>query len=243
MRLSALFRLLLAPILFSASALWAGPAFPALEVVRSQRGPEFLAKLVEMRGERGEPQPLAWKLFFNDPEARGGVRELVVQGANITSERTPLRGMGGVGDLPVLTMANIKLDSTGAFAAANREALRMKVGFHWIDYTLRADANNGQPIWVVDLTDYLGIRVGSLVVAADSGRVVRPLVLEPGTPTEQATVNTPFRQPSRPRGGAIGRVENFGRNVGETLHRGTLNVFGVAEEWLTGERTIGLEED
>lgn len=231
---------LLAGAVDSARAQGASAAV-AVEIVRREKGAALLEQLVEMRAERGEPLPRSWKFLFNDPSARGGVREVVVQDGQILSERTPVRGFGGTGDLPTVPWRRVNLQTDQLFRVVNQAAVRQGIGFHWLDYTLRRDHDSGQAVWSVRLTDYLGIHVGDMKLGAESLAVMQGLRTPPRDLTEQATV--PPRPPPRPRGGVIGRLENYGRNVGETLRRGAVNVAGSVEEWLFGERTIGTEED
>ncbi len=216
-------------------------AYAALRAVKQQR-PDLIPKLVEIEGARGATQPDSWTFLFQDSEARGGVRELVLQNGAILSERTPLRGYGGVGDLPVIPVDRLNLDSNGAFQLANQEAVRLGVGFHWVNYTLRADANGkAGALWNLELIDHLGIPVGGMTVSAETLKIVDPLRLSSGA--GQAVVQPSSSENTTPRGGAIGAVEDFGVRTGRTIRRGTLNVVGSVEEWLTGDRTIGLEED
>ncbi len=219
----------------------AGTAYEALRAVKTDRGNDFLKGLVEVRGTRGEPQPSSWTLLFNAPDARGGVREIVVQNGQILSERTPVRGFSGIGDLPTLPYDRLNIDSDGVFRLVNAEAAKQGAGFHWVDYTLRGSTDGKGAIWSVELIDYLGAPVGNMQISAENLRVVRGLQIEPDAVVNQATV--PPRPSSSPRGGAIGRVEEFGKSTSNKVRRGTLNVIGSVEEWLTGERTIGTEEE
>lgn len=228
--------------LFAGSSAWAGDtAFAALRALKEQR-PELLSKMVEIEGARGATQPDSWTFLFQDPTARGGVRELILQSGAILSERTPLRGYSGVGDLPVMAVDRLKLDSNAAFLLANQEAVRLGAGFHWVNYTLRTDAVGGRgALWNLELIDYLGVPVGNLSISAETGKIVQPLRLVPGP--SQAVVTTPVKDQPTVRGGAIGAVEDFGIRTSRSIRRGTLNVIGAVEEWLTGDRTIGLEEN
>lgn len=235
-------RLLLAGFLLLASipAGWAGEtALAAMRALQEKR-PELMPTLVEIEGARGATQPDSWTFLFQDPTARGGVRELIVQNGAILSERTPLGGYSGVGDLPLMAADRLNLDSNGAFQLANQEATRLGAGFHWVNYTLRADSTGRGAVWNLELIDYLGVPVGHVLVSAESSKVIEPLKLAPGV--EQAVVPPRSDSGEGPRGGAIGAVEDFGVRTGRTIRRGTLNVIGSVEEWLTGDRTIGLEE-
>lgn len=238
-------------------------AYAAMRVVKAAKGDDSLAKLVEVRGKEGGPQPEAWVLLFNDPAARGGVREIVVQDGAILSERTPLSGFSGVGDLPVLPSARLNLDSDGAFRIANEEAKREGVGFHWVNYTLRFDAATGEgPLWVLDLVDIAGVSAGSVVISAETLGIVRGLratsapitATQPSAPLPppatarnelEASPSTP-----EPRGGILGTAQQFGTNLGmrvwntaestaERVRDTTESTTGRVREIVTGEPAEG----
>ena len=86
----------------------------------------------------GEPQPQEWKVVLRDPTARGGIREIVASGDVIVSQRTPLKGYTGVGSEPTIALARLNVDSDRAFEIANKQAIAKKIGFSWVDYSLRA---------------------------------------------------------------------------------------------------------
>lgn len=219
-------------------------AYKALGVARAKLSDSGLRNLIELKGERGGDQPQAWTLLFNDPSARGGIREVVVSNGEITSERTPLGGFSGTGSLPTIQLNRLNLDSNKAFQIANQAAITANVGFHWVNYTMRADVDNTMPIWVVELVDYMGAPVGTIYISAETGTVTRRLQLESGR--EAATQASS----GSATGGAIGEVENFTKRTAtgvknvtvgtaNTVKDGTLRVVGNVQEWLTGSRTIG----
>jgi hypothetical protein len=217
-------------------------AYAAMRVVSAEKGSGILDKLVEVRGKDGGPQPEAWTLLFNDPSARGGVREIVVQEGAILSERTPLGGFSGVGDLPVLPAARLNLDSDGAFRIAEQEAQRKGIGFHWLNYTLRFDATAGEgPLWILQLIDYSRANVGTIVISAETLHVVRGLgetrapqsadFSEAPAAPESANVFTGSEP--EPRGGILGTAEQFGVNLGlraqDTAKRASDSLRNAAE--------------
>lgn len=241
----------------------AATAYEALQTIKQARGDAILKQLIEVRGETGQPQPQSWTILMNDPTARGGVREFVVTGSEIASERTPLHGDTSAGKLSALDFARLNLDSDGAFKLANQQAATKKIGFHTVDYTLRTNDADGAPMWVLHLFDYMGAPVGTLQVSAESGKIVRALQVDPDArekPVVQQAEPTPppaanDGEPSTHfKGGIFGFVERTAKNVGTTtkevgLKVGTtvkhtsLNVAGTVQEALTGERTIGVDED
>ncbi|MGA7882023.1 MAG: hypothetical protein WCD63_14260, partial [Terrimicrobiaceae bacterium] len=89
-----------------------GTAYLALKA--AQKGADSSARLIEVTGERGEPQPQEWKVILTDPTARGGIREIVASGDVIVSQRTPVKGYTGVGSEPSIALARLNVDSDRA---------------------------------------------------------------------------------------------------------------------------------
>lgn len=201
------------------------------------------AGLVEMTGDRGEPRPQEWKVLFSDPKARGGVREVTVAGGVVAAERTPLRGYAGVGARPQISISRLNVDSDAAFQTANQQARDRLVGFHWADYTLRADNVTGVAVWVLRLYNHMGVQVGVIHISAEDGSVVMPLDVSEHPPTEQsggAMENTPT---GRQIGGLIGTVGGVLENTANKVKNTTLRTVGTVQEVLTGERTIGPQDE
>lgn len=237
-------------------------AYEALQVIRKAKGDDALVKLIEVRGETGRPQPQSWTILMNDPAARAGIREFVVSGSEILSERTPLRGYTDRTQLPPLAFARLNLDSDGAFRIANAQAADRKVGFDSLDYLLRTNDATGAPMWVLRLFDYMGAPVGSIQVSAEDGTVIRALQLDADArvrpePAQEFGAGRPPASPTDPTaqdddsngGGLIGAVGRAARGVGSavgdtakgvggTVKNATLRLAGNVQEILTGERTI-----
>lgn len=161
---------------FSLSSLSAAEtALSAVQALRDSSRPSLLPDLVEIKGEHGGPQPDEWVLLCNDSTAQGGVRELVIAGHQIVSERTPHDGFGGEGELPRLNLAQVVIDSGSIFTAVNHQAVAHHIGFDSIDYVLRVDAVSGEPLWIVHLYNSKGELVGTMQISAKSGAIVKPL--------------------------------------------------------------------
>lgn len=188
--------LLLAAVLLAAPAAGQSaqlPAYEALRAVGREKGENWLGRLVEMRGVDGDPQPSRWLLTFRDETARGGVREFAVTTQGVTSERTPVRA-ADAGALSVMGARSLNLDSTGAFAAANKQAAAGKVGFHSLNYLLQN--KQGAPVWLVQLYDAAGLEVGKMEVSAQNGGIVSRLRTPQAAAVGSATTAAAPRMPS-----------------------------------------------
>lgn len=192
-------------------------------------------KLVEISGERGGPQAQDWKFYFIDPTARGSIREVVISNGEVNSVRTPLRGFSELSDLTPVVMPDLNFDSDKAFQIAERQAVAARTSFHWIDYRLRA-GSQGVPAWTLTLLDRMGVPTATMKISAKDGTIIQPLKVDTLSPAETAP-------PRKPVGGLVGDVRDLGIGVGRTVSRSVLNAVGSAQEFLTGERTIGTEEE
>jgi hypothetical protein len=218
----------------------AGTAYLALKA--AQTGADSSAKLIELTGERGEPQPQEWKVVLSDPTARGGIREIVASGDVIVSQRTPVKGYAGVGAEPAIALGRLNVDSDRAFEIANKQAIARRIGFSWVDYILRANAEGGAPLWILRLYNNMGSRVGVVQISAENGSIIVPLEVSEPPPTEYAEQ---FSDSSTGRsiGGFLGRVGGTLENVGKSVKDTTLRTVGNVQEFLTGERTIGPKDE
>ncbi len=165
---------LFALLLFAAPALAQErpTAYEAMRVVGTQLNRDFVNHVISVSGTNGDPQPETWKILLDDPQARGGVREVEVGNGRIISERTPLRSSveGSLG--AVIDTERLNLDSSGAFALAQQTADKSHVPFATADYTLRVD-DRGNPIWRVALQRQDGEPAGTIFIGANHGTVTR----------------------------------------------------------------------
>ena len=225
-----------------AASAWAAGGTAYVAVKAAQRSTDSSADLIEVVGDRGEPQPHEWKVVLRDPGARGGVREVVASGDVVVSQRTPLRGYSDFSAQPAIALTRLNLDSDRAFEIANKQAIAKKVGFSWVDYTLRANADGGSPIWVLRLHNGMGSQVGVIQISAENGSVLAPL--EPGLPPPtEPTERFTDSQPGRSVGGVIGRVGGTIGGIANGVKNTTLRTVGTVQEFFTGERTIGPRDE
>lgn len=225
-----------------AASAWADGGTAYLALKAAQKGADGSASLITITGERGAPQPQEWKVIFGDSAARGGIREIVTSGDVIVSQRTPLKGNTGVGSEPAIALTRLNLDSDGAFEIANKQAIAKKIGFSWVDYTLRANAVGGAPMWILRLYDSMGIRVGVIQISAENGSLIMPLEASDPPPAESAEQFSDT-SPGKEIEGVIGRVSGTVEGVANAVKDTTLRTMGTVQEFFTGERTIGPKDE
>jgi hypothetical protein len=150
----------------------------AIQALREAGRPELLLGLAEVKGDHGDPNPEEWILLCNDTTAPNGIRELIIKDHHIISEQTPSATFSGEGTLSQLDLSKPLTESGAIFAAANKEAIAHRIGFDYIDYSLRIDAVTNTPIWVAKLykvgktADRL---VGTLQFSAENGALIKGL--------------------------------------------------------------------
>ena len=212
-------------------------AYDALKIVGAEKGQALLANVVEIRGVDAAPQPLRWTLSFKDDTARGGIREFVVAAKGIIAERAPLRPTAGSSG--VMAASGLKLNSTGAFDAANREATTKKLGFSTLNYHL--ENKNGTPVWLVELYDFNGAKVGSVEFSAKDGTMLAPFrsfAPAAGSSSIAGPAATPDGRPIGERwvegGGLVGHMERWGTRTWEATSNTATRVSDSVGAFFTG---------
>ena len=179
-----------------ASLLFASPilaqenpsAYEALRVIGTRLNRQLVNRVISVSGVDGDPQPRTWKILVEDRNANGGVREIVVEGNRIVSQRVPNRSVVGTTQGATINTAKLNLDSTGAYSVASHTAETSHVTYALTTYTLRTD-EKGNPIWIVTLGDRSGRPLGTIHILASDGRVTRVEGMYQGRNMEQVEVN------------------------------------------------------
>ena len=179
-----------------ATLLLAGPvlaqenpsAYEALRVIGTQVNRQIVNRVISVTGVDGDPQPRSWKILVEDRNATGGVREIVVEGDRVVSQRVPNRSVVGSTQGATINTAKLNLDSTGAYSVASHTAETSHVVYALTSYTLRTD-EKGNPVWIVTLGDRSGKPLGTIHVRASDGRITRVEGMYQGRNMEQVEEN------------------------------------------------------
>jgi hypothetical protein len=184
-----MWKLLLAALLLATPALAQenSSAYEALRVIGTQNR-DVVNHVISITGVDGNPQPQTWKILVADRNAAGGVREIVVEGNRILSQRIPNRSVVGSAQGATINTARLNLDSTGAYSVASHTAETSHVTFALVSYTLRTD-DRGNPTWIVTLESRSRAPLGTVHIKANDGRIVRVEGMYRGRTMEQAEVN------------------------------------------------------
>ncbi len=180
-------RKLILASLFLAPAVFAQEnpsAYEALRVVGTQVSRDAIERIVSVSGADGDPQPRKWKVVVSDRQSESGVREITVEGNQITSQRLPNRSVSGSANGVTIKTSRLNLDSTGAYTVASHTADTAHVTFTYVDYALRTD-DRGNPVWMITLEDRSRRPVGTIHIKAHDGRVSRVEGMYQGRNLEQ----------------------------------------------------------
>ena len=195
-----------AVLLLSASAVFAQTnptAYDALRTVGNQVNRDFVNRVVSVTGADGNPQPSTWRILIDDPNARGGIREVEVKDGRITSNRISSRNVTGTSQGATINPARLNLDSSGAYEVASRTADSSHVPFALVSYTLRTN-ERGDATWVVTLQNQNRRPVGTIYIGANKGTVTRTEGMFAGAPMDAVVEDR--------REGDVGDEERSGDN-------------------------------
>jgi hypothetical protein len=179
-------RIFATALLLSATAVFAQAnptAYDALRTVGNQVNRDFVNRVVSVTGVEGNPQPSTWRILIDDPNARGGIRELEVTDGRITSNRVSSRQVAGTPQGATINPARLNLDSSGAYEVANRTADSSHVPFALVSYTLRTN-ERGDATWIVTLQNQNHRPVGTIYIGANKGTVTRTEGMFAGAPMD-----------------------------------------------------------
>jgi hypothetical protein len=197
----------------------------ALTALTREKGAQIASQVVLVSGSQGQDQPAAWRVIARDPEFAGRFREYTIQkGRVVQAGPLPAQEAGNLSRAPIVSK-RIKVDSTMAFAAADRAAKEALVGFDSLDYELRNKELSQDPVWVVRLTDANGAAAGELIISAESGVVLRKTWYETGRRQPESTATLA----AKPQGtGSVGQP--------------TANAFGQTAQHLWDGTRHGIEQ-
>ncbi|MEZ5301230.1 MAG: hypothetical protein R3F11_11345 [Verrucomicrobiales bacterium] len=118
----------------------------------------------------GQDQPFAWSIVARD--SSGALRAIDTENGRLMRDRRLQGNVSGFQSLAPIPWSRVKVDSRKAFFLADRAAKSAGAGFNSLTYTLRCADGTSDPIWIVSVQDREGQDVGTMMIAADSEKIL-----------------------------------------------------------------------
>ena len=161
------------------------------------------ARVVQIEGREGTPEPERWYILTQDPMADNGVHETVVSKGVIVASRGLSQFADTLKPEQIVGADTVKIDSKTAATLAHGYAEKNGATVVSMNYEMKRDPGTGAPEWTVSCLDGKGNALGTLVVMADTGSVVshdgfplEPAVAVTPAPVQLAVASTPMPTPA-----------------------------------------------
>ncbi len=184
----------------------------------------------------GAPVPEKWLVLVHDAKAASGVREFTVTGGVVVSTKEGSDYAPVVSPENRIDSARLRVDSdlaselVAAYAATNNS---VPAAF---DFDLRQSGEGASPLWTVAALDVSGARLGTVVIAADTGVVIshEGFANEP-TPADLTAELGPQKESDAKTASTKKSSSSSDSKRPGTFHR----VGGHLQKFFTGRNTIG----
>lgn len=145
-------------------------ALETMGSLRSSRQASWEAGVLQVYGTKGQDQPFAWSIVARD--SSGALRAIDTENGRLMRDRRLQGNVSGFQSLAPIPWSRVKVDSRKAFFLADRAAKSAGAGFDSLTYTLRCADGTSDPIWIVSVQDREGQDVGTMMIAADSEKIL-----------------------------------------------------------------------
>jgi hypothetical protein len=222
--------------------------------------------IARLSARAGKPSPETWTIVVHDSKAPKGVRELTVASGTIISSKTKSDLALKLAKSDVVGLEGLRIDSdqvaelTAGYASANQ---LVPAAF---DYDLRKEGEDAAPLWTVIAYDEGGARLGTVVVAANTGAIIshegfaqepeqRDLTAEiaqpadpaaeeisesDAQPAEEESTAPPAKKTSAPKKKTASTSSSSSSDSGiRKVPRTFRRVGGHLQKFFTGKNTIG----
>ncbi|MDX2226524.1 MAG: hypothetical protein SFY92_05430 [Verrucomicrobiae bacterium] len=152
-------------------------AYEALRGAQKNVRDAIRDNLMEMRAEKGTPNPEKWEVVFFDPKE--GSKKVVVdmKGADFLDDRRPADLFEDYSQKWVIDLKKLRLDSDKAYKMVEEIAQKEnKLTVSKADFRLKKikDADpDSNPIWIIRAYDSQNHYLGEVTISAFSGKVLR----------------------------------------------------------------------
>jgi hypothetical protein len=143
-------------------------AFQAFQSVPVTEG----ARLARIGACEGSPVPERWHFIVHDPALEGGLWDYVVADGRVVARNGVSQFAREVHPEDVLPPGSVQLDSDRVASVAARYAAANDLEVVSMNYELRKEPVDAQPVWKVTCLDAQGGSVGWLIFDATDGSVI-----------------------------------------------------------------------
>jgi hypothetical protein len=155
---------------------WGGErnsALEALQALQTRIGPDACEVLVALHGPQGQDQPEEWIVLTLNPQSPNLGQQYVVN-RNGVVDKGPPPGLYPSETPPgFVDRSQVLIDSPYAFQVLHEAAVRARVAFNSVNYTLVAKEYGKEPVWRLEAMDAKGRPVGQVDLSAKSGAIFR----------------------------------------------------------------------
>ena len=168
--------------------------------------------LAQIEAREGNPAPQRWHFLVHDKSAESGLKEYVVAGGELVATRELSQFAQRMAAEDVIGIGAIKFNSDQAAKLLSQHALANNVSISTINYGLRKEGVEANPVWHLTALDELGKELGNLVIAASTGTIIArngfpiepiaeikgPLETPPATPASKRSTRSVDAEEQRP---------------------------------------------
>jgi hypothetical protein len=215
-------------------------AEPANGLKAAKAIPKTMSKsFAGLSARGGAPVPEKWLVLVHDSKAPSGVREFTVTGGVVVSTKEGSDYAPAIAAENRIDSTKVRVDSdlaselVAAYAASNNS---VPAAF---DFDLRQNGEGASPLWTVAALDVSGARLGTVVIAANTGAVISHdgFANEP-SPADLTTEIGPQKDSDTKGTASTKKSSSSSSDDGKrpgTFHR----VGGHLQKFFTGRNTIG----
>ncbi len=165
-----MFRIVFAVFALLGNIAWADhqSAFEAFRNVPIEEG----LRLARIGASEGAPVPERWHFIVYDPAAENGLCDYVVADGRVVARNGISQFAREVQPRDVLPYRSVRVDSDRVAAVVARYADANDVEVGSLNYELRKEPLDAQPVWKITAFDARGERAGWLMFDAGDGSVI-----------------------------------------------------------------------
>jgi hypothetical protein len=198
-------------------------AFEVLKETQKQLGPKYAKTFLSMESDGAKVRPRYWWVRFYDDSLWLKIRAVHMVGPDMIENKVPANILDGGNKELIIQQEQLKYDSEKCIAFIEKAAKENGIALHALNIKLvKPHPGESNQIWTFEWLDENDRNIGKLSISATTGRVTEIVGLKIKDPRLQGVSK-----------------KKLSENVEDTF----LGIGADLEEFFTGKRTIGEEEE